>query len=122
MSNQPMGVRAPDSMTPSNLATDPVRDFSLSSLADTPYLMELNPCKTLDDLINIWCERRGLRPLAYLLPAYPGVLAHTNQQFQLLEALKNLKRLCRDHLTPEELWLVTQAHDFLDGRLRTCVI
>lgn len=59
MSNQPMGVRAPDSMTPSNLATDPVRDFSLSSLADTPYLMELNPCKTLDDLINIWCERRG---------------------------------------------------------------
>jgi hypothetical protein len=122
MSNQPMGVRAPDSMTPSSLATDPVLDLSLSSLADTPYSMELNPCKTLDDLINIWCERRALRPLAYLLPAYPGVSAHIDQQFQLLEALKNLKRLCRDHLTPEELWLVTQAHDFLDGRLRTCVI
>jgi hypothetical protein len=64
MSNQPMGVRAPDSMTPSSLATDPVLDLSLSSLADTPYSMELNLVKTLDDLINVWCERRALRPLA----------------------------------------------------------
>ena len=64
--------------------------------------MELNLFKTLDGLINGWCERRALRPLAYLLPASPGVLAHTDQQFQLLEALKNLKRLCRDHLTLEE--------------------
>ncbi len=122
MFNQPMGVRASSSMTQSNLAIDPVRDFSLSSLADTPYLMELNLFKTLDDLINIWCERRALRPLAYLLPAYPGVSAHTDQQFQLLEALKNLKRLSLDHLTPQELRLVTQVHDFLDGRLRTSVI
>jgi hypothetical protein len=64
MSNQPMGVRAPDSMTPSSLAIDPVLDLSLSSLADTPYSMELNLVKTLDDLINVWCERRALRPLA----------------------------------------------------------
>jgi hypothetical protein len=84
--------------------------------------MELNLFKTLDGLINGWCERRALRPLAYLLPAYPGVLANTDQQFQLLEALKNLKRLCRDHLTLEELRLVTRAHDFLDERLRGCVI
>jgi hypothetical protein len=122
MSNQPMRVRAPDSMTPSDLAINRVIDLSLSSLANTPHSMELNLFKTLDDLINVWCERRALRPLAYLLPAYPGVFAHADQQFQLLEALKNLKRLCLDHLTPEELRLVTQVHDFLDGRLRTCVI
>ena len=121
MSNQPMRVRARDSTTPNNLAIDPVLG-SLSSLADTQYSMESNLFKTLDDLINIWCQRRALLPLAYLLPAYPGVSAHTDQQFQLLEALKNLKRLCLDHLTPQELRLVTQAHDFLDGRLRTCVI
>jgi hypothetical protein len=36
--------------------------------------------------------------------------------------LKNLKRLCRDYLTPEELRLVTQAHNFLEDRLRTRVI
>jgi hypothetical protein len=109
-------------MTESNLAIEPVRDLSLSSLTGTPYSMELNLFKTLDGLINGWCKRRALFPLAYLLPAYPGALAHTDQQFQLLEALKNLKRLSLDHLTPEELQLVTQAHDFLDERLRACVI
>ena len=84
--------------------------------------MEFNFFKTLDGLINGWCERRALRPLAYLLPAYPGFLAHTDQRFRLLEALKNLKRLCVDQLTPEELELVTQAHNFLDERLWTGVI
>ena len=117
-----MEVTAPDSMTASNLAIDSVRDLSLSSLADTPYSMELNLFKTLGGLIKGWCERQALRPLAYLLPAYPGVSVHAERQFQLLEALKNLKRLCLDHLTPEELRLVTRAHDFLDERLRACVI
>jgi hypothetical protein len=105
-----------------NLAIDAVRGSSLSSLDGIPQSMEFNIFKTLDGLINGWCERRALRPLAYLLPAYPGVFPHTDQQFQLLEALKNLKRLCRDHLTPEELGLITQAHNFLDQRLRTRVI
>jgi hypothetical protein len=109
-------------MTASNLAIDPVRGSSLSSIDDIPHSMEFNLLKTLDGLINGWCERRALRPLAYLLPDYPGVFAHADQQFQLLEALKNLKRLCRDHLTPEELRLITQAHNFLDERLRTRVI
>jgi hypothetical protein len=35
---------------------------------------------------------------------------------------KNVKRLCRDYLTPEELRLVTQAHNFLEERLQTRVI
>ena len=83
--------------------------------------MEFNLFKTLDGLINGWCERRELRPL-YLLRVYPGVLPHTDKQFQLLEALKNLKGLCRDYLTPEELRLVIQAHDFVDERLRASVV
>jgi hypothetical protein len=109
-------------MTASNLAIEPVRGSSLSSLDGIPQSMEFNLFKTLDGLITGWCERRALRPLAYLLPAYPGVFAHTDQQFQLLEVLKNLKRLCRDHLTPEELRLITQAYNALDERLRTRVI
>ena len=117
-----MRVTAPDSITTSNLAIDPARDLSLSSLADPPYSIESDLFEMLDGLINGWCQRRALRPLAYLLPAYPGGLALTAPQFQLLEALKNLKRLCLDHLTPEELRLVTQAHDFLDERLRAFVI
>jgi hypothetical protein len=109
-------------MNAENLAIDAIRVSSLSSLADVPHSVEFNLFKTLDGLINSWCERRALRPLGYLLPAYPGVLAHTDEQFQLLEALKNLKRLCRDYLTSEELLLVTQAHNFLEERLRTRVI
>ncbi len=109
-------------MTASNLTVETARGSSLSSLDGIPQSMEFNLFKTLDGLINGWCERRALRPLACLLPAYPGVLVHTDQQFQLLEALKNLKRLCRDHLTPEELRLITQAHNFLDERLRTRII
>jgi hypothetical protein len=108
-------------MKAENLAIDAIRGSSLSSLADIPHSTEFNLFKTLDGLIKGWCERRELRPL-YLLRVYQGVLAHTDKQFQLLEALKHLKRLCRDYLTPEELRLVTQAHDFLEERLRTRVI
>ena len=45
-----------------------------------------------------------------------------DKQFQLLEGLKNLKRLGRGYLTPEELRLVTQAYNFLEERLRARVI
>jgi hypothetical protein len=48
--------------------------------------MDFDLFKTLDALIDAWCERRALRPLRYLLPAYPAVIAHTDQKFQLLEA------------------------------------
>jgi hypothetical protein len=109
-------------MKAENLAIDAIRDSALSSLADIPHSMEFNLFKTLDGLINGWCERRALRPLGFLLPVYPGLLAHTDKQFQLLEALKNLKKLCRDYLTPEELRLVTQAYNFLEERLRTRII
>ena len=109
-------------MKAENLAIDAIRGSSISSLADLPHSMEFNLFKTLDRLIDGWCERRALRPLAYLLSACPGVFVHADQQFQLLEALKNLNRLCLDHLTLEELHLVTQALDFLDERLRIRVI
>ena len=108
-------------MKAENLAIDAIRDSALSSLADIPHSMEFNLFKILDDLINGWCERRELRPL-YLLRVYQGVLTHTDKQFQLLEALKHLKRLCRNYLTPEELQLVTEAHNFLEERLRTRII
>jgi hypothetical protein len=92
------------------------------SVKEIPRSIEFERFKILDHLINGWCERRALRPLRYLLDAYPGVLAHTDQQFELVEALKKVKALCRDDLTPEELQLVTRAHDFLNERLRACVI
>jgi hypothetical protein len=84
--------------------------------------MEFNLFKTLDGLINGWRQRRELRPIYLLRPFTQDVSMHTDKQFQLLEALKNLKRLGRGYLTPEELRLVTQAHNFLEERLRARVI
>ena len=94
-------------------------DFSVS---DIPRSIEFEPFKILDHLITGWCERRALRPLGYLLDAYPGVLAHTDQQFELVEALKNVKALCANDLTQEEQHLVRQASDFFEERLRARVI
>ena len=42
------------------------------SVSDIPRSIEFEPFKILDHLINGWCERRALRPLRYLLDAYPG--------------------------------------------------
>jgi hypothetical protein len=109
-------------MKAENLAIDAIRGSSFSSLTDIPHSVEFNLFKTLDGLINGWCERRALRPLGYLLPAYPGVLTHTHEQFQLLEALKNLKTRYHAHLTTEELQLITQAHNFIEERLLTRII
>ena len=84
--------------------------------------MEFDFFKTLDALIDGWCERRALRPLHYILRAYPTVLAHTDHKFELLDALKDVKGLCGDDLRPEERQLVTKAHDFLEEKLNTRVI
>ena len=92
------------------------------SVSNIPRSLEFEPLKILDRLINGWCERRALRPLRYLLDAYPGVLAHSDEQFELVEALKKVKALCRNDLTQEERHLVSQVCDFFEERLRTRVI
>lgn len=89
------------------------------SLDDMSHSTDFDLFKTLDGLIDRWCERRALKPLRYMLRAYPGVLDHTDQKFELLDALKDVKGLCRDDLMPDERRLVTKAHDFLDERLNT---
>jgi len=73
--------------------------------------------KTLDALIDSWCERRAIRPLQYLLRAYPGPLAHTDQQYELLDALKDVKGLCRDDLTPDERQRLNDVHNTLEDSL-----
>src|SRR5262249_33887762 len=104
---------------PRSQSTTKMTTFSVS---DIPRSIEFEPFKILDRLINGWSERRALRPLRYLLDAYPGVLAHTDQQFELVEALKKVKALCRDDLTQKERHLLRQACDFFEERLRARVI
>ena len=78
--------------------------------------MNIRP--TLDSLIDRWCERRALRPLQLLFRAYPGSLAHADQLFDLLSALKDVNGLCREELPEEELRMVVGAHNALEDSLR----
>lgn len=83
----------------------------------------MNLTAKLDWLIDQWCERRELRPLQFLFRAYPGVLVHTDQYGELLEALRDVKGLCRDKLRPDELTvvisLVNELEEFIQRRLRS---
>jgi hypothetical protein len=73
--------------------------------------------QTLDLLIDRWCERRALRPLQLLLRAYPGPLAHTDQKFELLDAMKDVKGLCRAELPDDELRMLIEALNDLENSL-----
>ena len=72
----------------------------------------------LDPLVEAWCERRALRPLRYLLHAYPRPQWLTDDCFQLLEALKDTKGLCHDILPPEEIKQLTKAMILLEDALK----
>ena len=75
--------------------------------------MEANPTRlfaVLDDLVDRWCERRALRPLAVLLPAYPPAPLHADQWGALFAAIRSLKGLAPEVLTAEEGAAVAEAH------------
>ena len=78
--------------------------------------MTLN--QKLDWLIDQWCERRAIRPLHSLLRAYPAVLVHTDQFGDLLDTLRDVKKLCRNELTPEELSHVISSIDELEELMK----
>jgi len=73
--------------------------------------------QNLDWLIDQWCQRRVLRPLRILLPGYPGIPIHTDQFYELLERLRDVKGLCRDQLTTDELQYVISAINELEDTL-----
>jgi len=77
----------------------------------------INLYQNIDTLIDRWCQRRALKPLAILLPKYVTALAHTDQKFELLEALRDLKGLGRKELTAEEIELLIPALNALEDSL-----
>ncbi len=54
-------------------------------------------------LIDSWCDRRALTPLARLLPAYVAFNGTTDGWGDLLEALKGVRTFCREDLPETEL-------------------
>jgi tRNA C32,U32 (ribose-2'-O)-methylase TrmJ len=81
----------------------------------------MNFTQTLDKLIDGWCERRAIRPLQRLLPAYPAPLFHTDQKHQLLEAMRDVKGLCRANLTEDELRMLIELINTLEDSLHGAV-
>ena len=73
---------------------------------------------TLDILIDRWCERRALRPLQLLLRAYPGSQANTGDVSKLLDALKDVKGLCREELPTDEVQMLIEVHNALEDSLK----
>jgi len=59
-------------------------------------------------LIEHWCDRRALRPLRYILNAYPLSSGLTDEWGQLLDALKSIKTQSRTDLRNEELEKVSE--------------
>lgn len=54
----------------------------------------------LERLINAWCDRRELRPLALLLPAYVSNAGLTDDWARVMEALHDVR--ARGRLPEEE--------------------
>lgn len=81
----------------------------------------MDVCQTLDTLIDRWCERRAIKPLQLLFRAYPGPLLHTDQKFELLDAMKDVKGLCRAELPEDEIRMLIKAVQVLEDSLHGSV-
>jgi hypothetical protein len=58
--------------------------------------------RSLDWLLNRWCQRRALRPLQRLLQVYPGPVWHLYHKMELLETLEQVNDSCGHHLAEDE--------------------
>jgi hypothetical protein len=74
-------------------------------MSDTARLFRL-----LDDLIDRWCERRALRPLAVTLAVYPPAPALTDEWADIYATVRNLKGLASDEILDGERAAVAEAH------------
>jgi len=53
-------------------AAPPIRTTIGRSLSHDDTAMTVKPNQVVEELVDSWCERRELRPLAYVLPAWTG--------------------------------------------------
>ena len=56
----------------------------------------------LDRLLDAWSERRCYRALRWILPSWPGTLAHSDQWGELRRSLQEVLAFARGELTPGE--------------------
>lgn len=62
----------------------------------------------LNRLIDIWCERRCLKPLCYILRDYPLYMELTEEWKSILYSLKDIKGICCHELAVEERKILSE--------------
>ena len=65
--------------------------------------------EVLDRLIDGWCERRALHPLALVLPAYLAHTGRSESEAALYRALSRTRTLARDELLGGEGYILSEA-------------
>jgi hypothetical protein len=63
-------------------------------------------------LIDVWCDRRALRPLSDLLPSYTSFNGMTDGWGELYRALRDIVAMHADDLTETER---QQVHDLIQA-------
>jgi hypothetical protein len=56
----------------------------------------------ISTLIDGWCERRALRPLAIILPVWPPPNNFSEDWQYVWAAMKHLRAICRDDLAAHD--------------------
>jgi hypothetical protein len=62
----------------------------------------------LNHLIDVWCERRCLKPLCYILQEYPLYKEVAEEWKRILDLLKEIKRACTHELAVEERKILSE--------------
>ena len=62
----------------------------------------------LNRLIDVWCERRCLKPLCYILQEYPLYMEPIEEWERVLESLKLIKGICCHELAVEERKILSE--------------
>ena len=79
--------------------------------------MSPDPNQIISDLVDDWCDRRELRALSYVLPAWTGNNGLTDGWSQLRDDLKHAYAMCTD-LPAEERDKLKEAYVGIDVALR----
>ena len=79
--------------------------------------MSDDPNQIISELVDGWCDRRELRCLSYVLPAWTGNNGLTDGWTQLHDDLKHAYAMCTE-LPPAERDKIKQAYTAIDVALR----
>jgi hypothetical protein len=70
--------------------------------------------RTLQSLVDAWCDRRCLRALRYVLKGYPLTSPMTDGWAELLTALQDVRAFARTELTEQERVMVDDCIRAID--------